>query len=414
MRTMCNPWPASLSIMPIDSATSESAGMRPVSQLEFGFAPRLAALYGAFFIVAGISQPFLPVWLTAKGLDPGTIGVVLAAPMLLRILVIPLATRESDRRDALRAAIVIASGLSVVGYFLLGLAEGVAEILLAYALGSLAFSTVMPLAETYAFKGLSARGRAYGPVRLWGSATFILGTFAAGFALDIIPARHIIWMVVAASVMNALAAFALLPLSTAHAASATQTPRRSLLRDPAFIAVLAAASLIQASHAVYYGFSAVEWRSAGLDGATVAGLWALGVIAEIVLFALQGRLPPLFQPTVLLMIGALGGTLRWGAMALDPPALALPWLQLLHAASFGATHLGALGFVARHAPEGQSATAQGYLAIALGVAMAGAMGLSGLLYAAFGTLAYAAMALAAIAGGACAVVAHRARRVAAV
>ena len=35
--------------------------------------------------------------------------------------------------------------------------------------------------------------------------------------------------------------------------------------------------------------------------------------------------------------------------------------------------------------------------------MAGAMGLSGVLYRAFGSLAYAAMALAAVAGGACAV-----------
>lgn len=379
--------------------------------LKFGFAPRLAALYGAFFVVAGISQPFLPVWLKAKGLDPGMIGIVLAAPMLLRILAIPLATRESDRRDALRAAIVVTSCLSVAGYALLGLSEGVMQILLAYALGSLAFSTVMPLAETYAFKGLTARGQAYGPVRLWGSATFILGTFAAGFATDIIPARHIIWMVVAASLINALAAFALMPLSTAvPVSSETPAPRRSLLRDPAFIAVMAAASLIQASHATFYGFAAVDWHSAGLDGATVAGLWALGVAAEIVLFAFSGRLPLFFQPTVLLIVGSAGGTLRWAAMALDPPVMLLPWLQLLHALSFGATHLGALGFVARHAPAGQGATAQGYLAIALGAAMAGAMTLSGLLYAAFGGRAYAAMALAAIAGGACAFVAHRTRR----
>ena len=57
----------------------------------------------------------------------------------------------------------------------------------------------MPLAETYALKGLGQRGRAYGPVRLWGSAAFILGTFVAGFATDTIPARHLIWLIVAAS-----------------------------------------------------------------------------------------------------------------------------------------------------------------------------------------------------------------------
>jgi len=192
----------------------------------------------------------------------------------------------------------------------------------------------MPLAETYALKGLTAHGRAYGPVRLWGSAAFIVGTFVAGFAADAFPARHLVWLIVAASLICVLAAFALAPLSTG-APSPSDPPRlrKHLLRDPAFLAVLAAASLIQASHAVYYGFSALEWRAAGLDGTTIAALWALGVIAEIILFALSGRLPPLFQPTVLLMVGALGATLRWTAMALDPPVLALPFLQLLLALS---------------------------------------------------------------------------------
>jgi PPP family 3-phenylpropionic acid transporter len=389
--------------------------MRPVPQLKFGFATRLAALYAALFILGGIQLPFLPVWLKAKGLDAATIGLVLAAPMLVRVLAIPLAARTADRHDALRLGIIVTSCTSVFGYALVGLASGATAILIAYALASLAFTPVMPLAETYALKGLAARGRAYGPVRLWGSAAFILGTFAAGFAADTIPTRHLIWLIVAASIICALAAFALAPLSTGTPGPSEQQPlRKSLLRDPSFIAMLAAASLIQASHAVYYGFSTLEWRAAGLDGTTIAALWGLGVIAEIVLFAVSGRLPPFFQPGVMLLIGAAGATLRWSAMALDPAAAWLPVLQLLHALSFGATHLGALTFLARTTPPGQGATAQGYLAIAMGAAMAGAMGLSGVLYEAFGSLAYAAMALAAIAGGACAFVAQRARRVTAV
>jgi PPP family 3-phenylpropionic acid transporter len=389
--------------------------MWPVSQSKFGFAPRLAALYAAIFILTGIQLPFFPLWLKARELDAGEIGLVLAAPMVVRVLAIPFAARMADRHDALRSGLIVASCLSVAGYVLLGFSSGAAAILIAYTLVSLAFTPVMPLAETYALRGLSQRGRAYGPVRLWGSAAFILGTFAAGFATDAMPARHLIWLIVAASLFNALTSFALAPLSTGQPApNEPPAPRRSLLREPAFLAVLAAASLIQASHAVYYGFSALQWRAAGLDGRTIAALWALGVIAEIVLFAVSGRLPPVFQPTVLLLIGAAGATLRWSAMAFDPPGFALPWLQLLHALSFGATHLGALTYLARNAPAGQGATVQGYLAIALGLAMAGAMGLSGLLYAAFGSLAYAAMALAAIAGGVCGLKAHRARLVAAV
>jgi MFS transporter, PPP family, 3-phenylpropionic acid transporter len=383
--------------------------MRPPSNI--GFATRVAALYAAIFAMIGVQLPFLPIWLKAKGLDAQMIGVVLAIPMVVRVFAIPLASRLADRRDALRAAIVIAACASVIGYGLVGLAEGVRAILVAYALASIVFTPMMPLSDTYALRGLGERRLAYGPVRLWGSAAFILGTYVAGFASDIMPARELIWLVTAATALIAIAALVLSPATTTTAQpSEPGTARPSLLRDPAFIAVLASASMIQASHAVFYSFASLEWRAAQLDGSTIAGLWAIGVIAEIVLFALSGRLPPMIQPTMLLMIGAAGAAFRWAAMALDPPAIVLPFLQTLHALSFGASYLGALWFVAKRAAPGQAATAQGHLAVASGVVMAVAMGLSGLLYAAFGAGAYAAMALAAVAGGGCAAIAHRAGR----
>ncbi|HEX3709324.1 MAG TPA: MFS transporter [Pseudolabrys sp.] len=375
--------------------------MRLISQRHFGFQTRLAALYAAFFALAGIHLPFFPVWLKAKGLDDAGIGLVLAAPMIVRLCAVPIASRLADRRDALRATLVTLTTAAIAGYTLVGLANGMVGILIAYTVAACAFTPVMPLTETYALKGLGQRGLAYGPVRLWGSASFIVGSLAAGIAADRIPARNLIWMIAAASALIALAAFTLEPVSSEPHASERQTARASLLRDPTFIAVLASAGLIQASHAVFYGFSAVQWRAAGLDGTTIAALWALGVVAEMVLFAVQGRLPPFFRPSVLLMIGAGGAALRWSAMAFDPPTFELPWLQLLHALSFGATHLGAIGFVSRYAPPGQGATAQGYLAVALGALLAGAMSLSGLLVQAFGAHAYAAMALTAVAGGVC-------------
>jgi PPP family 3-phenylpropionic acid transporter len=181
--------------------------------------------------------------------------------------------------------------------------------------------------------------------------------------------------------------------------------RPALLRQPAFLAVTAAAALVQASHAVYYGFSTIEWQAAGLGGRAIGALWALGVLAEIALFAVSGRMP--IASTTLLLAGACGAVVRWSAMALDPPTVLLPVLQCLHALSFGATHLGAVSFMARAAPAGSAATAQGYLAVALGLVMAVTMGISGALYARWGGLAYLAMAIAAAAGGVCALAARR-------
>jgi PPP family 3-phenylpropionic acid transporter len=101
--------------------------------------------------------------------------------------------------------------------------------------------------------------------------------------------------------------------------------------------VTGGASLIQASHAVYYGFSVLDWRAKGLNAATIGGLWGLAVMAEIALFAVSARFPQRIGSLSLLGIGALGAVLRWGAMDFNPPLVMLPMLQLLHAFSLGAT-----------------------------------------------------------------------------
>jgi PPP family 3-phenylpropionic acid transporter len=152
-------------------------------------------------------------------------------------------------------------------------------------------------------------------------------------------------------------------------------------------------------------FSALDWKTAGFDTTTIGLLWALGVVAEIALFAGSARWS--LPGTVLLLLGGAGAVLRWGAMALDPPALALPLLQCLHALTFGATHLGAIAAIAQLAPAGRAAAAQGYLSIVVGLAMAAALALSGSLYAAHGGAAYLAMAGLAFAGCGLALAARR-------
>jgi PPP family 3-phenylpropionic acid transporter len=131
------------------------------------------------------------------------------------------------------------------------------------------------------------------------------------------------------------------------------------------------------------------------------------VLAEVVLFAVSARLPPALNPTVLLAIGGAAAAIRWTAMAFNPPAALLPVLQILHAGSFGAAHLGAMGFLARAVPKELAATAQGLVATLSGIVTASAMALSGLVYASSGSLAYLVMAAMALVGLASALYAGR-------
>ena len=369
------------------------------------FAFKLGLFYAAYFLFGGIQLPFFPLWLEAKGLDAGTIGIVIAVPMIARIVAVPIITRAADRRRALKATLVIIAAVGTLAMTVVGLVQGAVAILVAFTIAAVAFAPMLSLSDAYALNGLGQRGRAYGPVRLWGSVAFIAANVGAGTLLGVIDPVHLIWLIVAALVITTLAAINLNSLDASLTpADQPQASPRQLWSNPAFLAVAAAASLTQGSHALYYGFSTLEWRAAGISGTTIGVLWGIGVLAEIVLFAFSARLA--IGPAMLLMIGAAGAILRWGAMAFDPPIAILLPLQILHAASFGAAHLGAMGFLARAVPRELAATAQGYVATASGIVMASATGLSGLIYAASGSLAYLAMAAMGLAGLICALMAH--------
>src|SRR6185437_4836826 len=97
------------------------------------FALKLGLFYAAFFFFGGVQLPFFPVFLEARGLDARTIGMVIAAPMVVRIIATPLIAHQADARQALKATLLIASAAAALAMTAVGLAEGATAILLAYA-----------------------------------------------------------------------------------------------------------------------------------------------------------------------------------------------------------------------------------------------------------------------------------------
>jgi PPP family 3-phenylpropionic acid transporter len=302
-----------------------------------GFALRMAMFYATFFPFGGIQMPYLPAWLQARGLDAREIGIVLAVPMLVRIVAVPLATRLIDRRGEMQIALAVAATLGAVGYAMMGLAGGFIAIFAAYAAISAVSAPVLPLADSYGLRGLRARGLAYGPLRLWGSVAFIFANMGGGVLLSRLGAGHLVWVLAATMAATAVATWRL-PRSPDGATAATRKHASSgLWRSGVFVAVIVGASLIQASHAVLYGFVTLQWTRKGLDGTTIGLLWAVGVLAEILLFAVSARVIGYVGAVEMILLGGIGAVLRWTAMAFDPPAILLPLLQCLHCLSFGAT-----------------------------------------------------------------------------
>jgi PPP family 3-phenylpropionic acid transporter len=363
-----------------------------------GFAFRLAIVYAAFFLFNGIQMPYLPAWLAGRGLDPREIGIVLAVPMLARIIAVPLATRLIDRHAEVQIALAVAASLSAVGYAVFAFAGGFVSILVAYAAISVVSSPVLPLADSYGLRGLRARGVGYGPVRLWGSVAFIFANLAGGVLLSRAGAGVLVWALAAAMTVTAAAAWRLRATPDGGPAALRKPVSAGLWRSGVFVAVIVGASLIQASHAVLYGFATLQWTMKGLDGTAIGLLWALGVVVEIALFAVSARVVARVGAIEMILLGGFGAAVRWTAMAFDPPAILLAPLQCLHGLSFGATHLGAMDVLSQLAHRRGGATAQGDFAAVQGGTFAAAMGISGGLVAAFGSAAYFAMAAIAAAG----------------
>src|SRR5258708_14847325 len=165
---------------------------------------------------------------------------------------------------------------------------------MALALAAAFYRPIMPLADAYALRGLGGLKRAYGRVRLWGSAAFIVGSFGAGLLLERIAASDLIWLVVAALTITAAAAYALSPLPAREKSlSATRvSSAQDLLRDHAFVAAAPAARLIQARPPISYGLppprSPAPRPARGAPPAPSAPPPA----APIALLALSPPLPP--------------------------------------------------------------------------------------------------------------------------
>ncbi len=111
------------------------------------------------------------------------------------------------------------------------------------------------------------------------------------------------------------------------------------------------------------------------------------------LFWLGGRLLARIGPLGLMGLAGGAGIVRWGLAGIVTGLPATAGLQLLHAFTFGAAHLGAMYFLARTVPANAAASAQAlYAAVSAGLGSGLVMLGAGTLYASLGGRAYLFMA----------------------
>ncbi len=359
-------------------------------------AVRTGAVYGSLLLMVGVMLPFLPVWLAARGFSIAEVAFAIGAQSVVRVVATPVLTYLADRYRARRRFIIVLSTLAALFMLAAGMVESRVAIVTLIVLAAMSWAPIMPMLDAVAVEQSDAGLYDYGRVRIAGSITFIAGSLGAGALLLVIDRASLIWVLLITHILMALSAIALPKLGAAKAGDSktpTLAAAGTVLMTGSFALLILVAGLTQASHAVYYSFGSLHWESLGYSAVTIGGLWSVGVVAEIVLFLYARGSIVRLGPVVLLMAGAGFGVLRWAGMAFDPPLAVVVLLQILHAASYGMTHLGTIYYIRRFMDADFAGTAQGvFVAISGGVLMTSAIALAGWSYGAGAARSYLWMA----------------------
>lgn len=364
---------------------------------------RIALAFAAIFFALGMHMPYFPVWLQSRGYSAGAIGIVLGTVTWMRVPANPLIGRLSDRLGSVKTPAIVLAVLAAASYGLFNMASNLGEMVAVAALLGVSYSPLIPLVDSVALR-LGSTGKVnYGHLRLFGSAAFIVASNLGGWLLahgneqDVLDALRIASVVVVLAVV-------LMPRRGPKPSKPAQmgAPKRSHAR------FLITTGLLHASHALLYAFGTAHWRAHDVPDTTIGQLWSVGVLAEIALFAMSGRVQRTLGSTGLLTLAALGGLARWPLLAMTADPSALFAIQILHGLTFGALHLGAIAYVQERVDERATATVTSLYAASTGVGSGLMMLGAGPLYEAWGGSGFWVMAGISAAGlvGARVIAAH--------
>lgn len=319
---------------------------------------RLASFYFAYFGFVGAFTPYWSLYLKSLAFSAFQIAILMSLFQVARIFSPSLWGWLADHLGHRARLVQWLAGMSVVSYMGVFFGASYYWLFAVMLLLSFFWSASLPLIETITLGHLGDRLDRYGHVRMWGSIGFIIAVTGLGYLLDFTDIGALLWVV-----LGFLAAVFLLSynVSDPHIAPhhADSSSIWEIVRKPEVIALLAACFAMAAAHGVYYTFYSIYLVDHGYSKGEVGGLWALGVICEILIFLYMPRLAARFGLKRILLASLVLAFLRFSMIGW---LVAFWWVillaQTLHAATFGSYHAAAVAlthqyFRGRHQSKGQ-------------------------------------------------------------
>jgi len=306
---------------------------------------RLSGFYFFYFASLGILVPYWGLYLQWEGFSPQEIGELTAILLATRIIAPNIWGWIADHHGKRMTIVRLASLASTIAFTAILFNTSyiwIAAVLLVF---SFFWNASLPQFEVTTLQHLGKHSDHYSKIRLWGSIGFIvvvvtLGMLLESFDADIVPYAMVI------SLLAIWLISLTVPESSSRHLSLNHQPLLSILKKREVIAFLSICFLVQVSHGPYYTFYTIYLEQFNYSRTLIGQLWALGVIAEVVIFLFMHLWLPRYGIRKVLLTSLLLSTLRWLIIGFYPDSLALLlFAQLLHAASFGTFHAAAIAWV---------------------------------------------------------------------
>ena len=328
----------------------------------------LALTYLFYFGQLGVLVPYLGVFLDGRGFSSVEIGELFALITLARIIGPNLWASMADKSGKALKVLQIGALLTFSLFSIIFFVDGFWGLTLIFALMMMFWTAILPQVEVLTLNCVSGNASRYSYIRLWGSIGFILLTVFAGKMIDLFSSEAPIYISVGVLLLLFLSTLLLKEPETLRPDTSRGLSIWGKMRSWVFFGFIVSALLLQVSFGPYYGFFALYARDLGYSGQETGALIALGVVAEVIVFILAGKLIKYFGIKWILIISILLTALRWYLLAiLADSTSALILSQVLHAFSFGMTHAASMQFIHHYfGPEFQSRGQALYVSIAFG------------------------------------------------
>ena len=358
---------------------------------------RVSFLYGALYIHYGF-YAFLPLWLTHSGSSPRDIGILMAIPLVLRLITVAPFSAWVGRRQHVRSAIGMTALVAAAFVCALMVATGPIARIVAVLLFSIVWDQIPVLLDAYAGMAVRSRSLDFGRLRVWGSIAVVVSNAAAGWAIGLTGVAILPLLIAALLILPAIAAFGVPrdALLTAHRPEKSEG-WREIFADRPLMCAMIAASLIMGSHGVIMNFGAIQWAALGFSTGQIGLLNAVAVASEIIAFIFGGVLLGARDPRWMIGVAAVTAALRWGVMAMNPSLPVLLAAQSLQGVSATGALLAPILMITKRVPNRLAASAQGLNAVLLGVALAVVIAGSGFIWKSGAGYAYGLMIVIALA-----------------